>query len=30
MDGGGHPFGPDLAPADSSDKRLSLSGNLAV
>jgi len=30
MDASGQPVGPDLARADSSDKRLSLSGNLAV
>ncbi len=30
MDGKGQPVGPDLARANSSDKRLSLSGNLAV
>ena len=30
MDAAGRPVGPDLAHADSSDKRLSLTGNLAV
>ena len=30
MDASGRPIGPDLARADSSDKRLSLAGNLAV
>jgi hypothetical protein len=30
MDATGQPTGPDLARTDASDKRLSLSGNLAV
>jgi len=30
MDGGGQPTGPELADADSSDRRLSLAGNLTV